>query len=328
MPSRDRDLTLPLVAGLLLVVLVLGLWQANRRSVPPTPPPSTSGSASPTPQATPSLTTPPTPTPSTPPVPPVPTAIPTPSVPSCLLVPEYQRLRVLTFNIHRGHRDMRPELERIGEEIAAVRADVVFLQEVDRDGRFSRGTNQAEWLGNRLRMNWEFGVNVGVPGSGPGYGTAILSRYPIVRWRNTHLVRHPGTEQRGLLNTVIEVKGQPVSLYGTHLDHTSGSLRNRQMRQVMQTAADEQGPWLLGGDLNATPDSRTLRIAYKRLQDAWAKGTGDGLTVPPNVPRRRIDYLLHSPDVLAEQAGTVKSAVSDHRAVWADLRVPVRKDSC
>jgi endonuclease/exonuclease/phosphatase (EEP) superfamily protein YafD len=80
---------------------------------------------------------------------------------------------------------------------------------------------------------------------------------------------------------------------------------------------------VLGGDLNATPDSPAMAVAYSFADDPWpVVGQGRGLTVPPREPRRRIDYVLHSDPLVPTSAQVLRSAISDHRAVRVAFDVP------
>jgi endonuclease/exonuclease/phosphatase (EEP) superfamily protein YafD len=76
--------------------------------------------------------------------------------------------------------------------------------------------------------------------------------------------------------------------------------------------------------LNAEPGSPAMRVLDGVVTDPWPQvGRGDGLTVPPRVPRRRIDYVLHgSGGWVPEQAQVVRSAIADHRAVLLDYALP------
>jgi endonuclease/exonuclease/phosphatase (EEP) superfamily protein YafD len=56
------------------------------------------------------------------------------------------------------------------------------------------------------------------------------------------------------------------------------------------------------------------------MVDSWSEaGQGPGLTWPSDAPNQRIDWIWLSPDLQAVAAETVDSAVSDHRAVVADV---------
>ncbi|MDN4172714.1 endonuclease/exonuclease/phosphatase family protein [Nocardioides sp. SOB77] len=245
--------------------------------------------------------------------------------------PAPEELAVLTFNIHGALGGGGLDLERIAQEIEAWDADVVLLQEVDRYRARSRFVDEPTWLGTRLDMNVVFGRNVvraperrGAPRS--EYGTAVLSRLPVRRWENRMLPRQPGQEQRGLLRVTLDLGGRALDVYGTHLQHTRGAIRIIQLRAVRRMVVARSGrttPFLLGGDLNATPDSPAMAVARSFALDPWpAVGRGEGLTVPPRVPRRRVDYVLHSPHLLPTSAQVLRSAISDHRAVRVTFDVP------
>lgn len=249
----------------------------------------------------------------------LPSDAPTVCVPQQTALP----LSVLSFNIHSARaRDNTVQLGRIGDEIAGWQPDVVLLQEVDQGrGRTGR-VNMPELLGERLDMFWTFAGNNRLSSTASS-GVAILSRYPITDSANLALPRPAGTQQRGLLSARLDVEGVPVTVYGTHLESTSSTAREQQMRQILPVLRADRGAKILGGDLNAQPGSPVLLGARTVLADAWpVVGTGDGLTVPARRPRIRIDFLLHGsglgdrPAVLTPQQSQVLfSSVSDHRAV-------------
>ena len=88
-------------------------------------------------------------------------------------------------------------------------------------------------------------------------------------------------------------------------------------------------PAIFGGDFNATPRSKTLVEAldpdHTDLVDPWPLvGDDNGLTVPNNAPRSRIDFLLVDDEWQPTVMATWQSAVSDHRGVVGRflLRLP------
>ena len=236
---------------------------------------------------------------------------------------------VLTFNIHGALSHTGYHLDRIAQEIEAWDADVVLLQEVDRHRARTAYDDQPAELAARLDLNVAYGSNVVWPPAAPGrqeqeYGTAILTRFPIHSRGNVALPNRAGLEQRGLLRVTLRMAGEWVDVYGTHLQHTRGNIRIEQMRAIRDLVADDPRPHLLGGDLNAAPDSPTLAIAGGFVSDPWpGVGEGPGLTVPAHVPHRRIDYVLHSEDWVPTAATTLLSDVSDHRALRVDFDLPL-----
>lgn len=239
------------------------------------------------------------------------------------------RLSVLTLNIHGALGHGRLDLGAIADTITASRADVVFLEEVDRYRARTDAVDQTAWLAHRLGMHSAYGANKRRPPARAGLprgaiGNAILSRFPMHDVSNTHLPNRPGMELRGLLHARLDVRGRSVSVYVTHLQHTSGSMRIEQAHAIRRVIDADPLPKILGGDLNAEPGTRPLRVLQAGgLHDSWAAvGRGEGLTVPAYVPHRRIDFVLHDDLVRPVAASVRRSGLSDHRGVWADLVVP------
>ena len=88
-------------------------------------------------------------------------------------------LTLVSWNIAYGRR-----CERHADVLASLEPDVCLLQEVDVGCRRSGFRNVAQWLAERLEMNWLFGGEFQEIGQGRAdaaalTGQAILSRYPI-----------------------------------------------------------------------------------------------------------------------------------------------------
>jgi endonuclease/exonuclease/phosphatase family metal-dependent hydrolase len=229
-------------------------------------------------------------------------------------------LTVVTFNTHRSYGPNG--LARIAAEIRRARADVVLLQEIDRFWARTRYVDQPAWFAQRLGMEYVFGANV-VSGRRQ-YGTATLTRFPVVDQQSTRLPNGPGGEQRGLLRTTLDVDGRQVSVYNTHLQNGMPSLRHRQSRVVAGLVRSDPRPVVLGGDFNAGPTSPTLRGLRSGLRDTWAQvGTGSAATHHGGA---RIDYLLASPHFEPTSSQVLPSGVSDHHLVRATYKLPAGPD--
>jgi endonuclease/exonuclease/phosphatase family metal-dependent hydrolase len=226
------------------------------------------------------------------------------------------RLRALTLNIHFGKTPAgEPGLDQIARELRAWDPDVVVLNEVDRGRGRSGGVAQARELGRLTGLTPAYGPNRRYGGGTSG--NAVLSRLPVLGSRNQALPFRAGTIPRGLLRVTVELAGRPVDVYATHFENTSAAARRAQAREVGRTVSRGRRPFVLGGDLNASPEGVALQVLDGfGLVDSWSVvGRGDGLTVPAAAPRKRIDYLLSDDSMVPVRSEVLLSRVSDHRGV-------------
>lgn len=245
-----------------------------------------------------------------------------------------REVTVLVYNIRAG-KDMagRENLPRVAELVRRVDADLVLLQEVDRNTQRSGPADQPAELARLTGYSVAFGRTIGFQGG--DYGIALLSRWPIRRDTLVHLAvtAPPGQsvenrEQRGVLMAVVDAPGGPLAVLNTHLDATGNDAwRLQEIAGVLREAegARRTGlPLLVGGDFNARPESpvhEALRAAG--FGDAWARcGTGDERTFPANAPDRRIDYLYLTGAAGCGEARVLPDEVSDHRALLVRVRLP------
>lgn len=240
---------------------------------------------------------------------------------------------VLVYNIHAGKDTARQNnLARVAELIGRTEADLVLLQEVDRNTQRSGPQDQPAELARLTGYSVAFGRTIGFQGG--DYGIALLSRWPIQRDTLIPLtVTAPpgrtaeGREQRGVLLARVAAPGGPLAVLNTHLDHTGDDVwRVQEIAGVLRAAAAvdaREVPVLVGGDLNALPESpvhEQLRAAGFR--DVWPEcGTGDGMTFPMGAPVRRIDYLYLTGAVRCVDARVLPSDASDHRPLLVRIRL-------
>ncbi len=230
--------------------------------------------------------------------------------------------RVMTYNIRHGEGlDGKIDLERIARVIRRSDADLIALEEVDRGVKRSDGVDQPARLAALTGMQAVFEKNADVQGG--DYGNAVLSRLPVEHCENHLLPRMPGNEQRGLLEVHLRVGGRPLTFFATHFDHQKDDAeRLASVAALRELLATTEGPVIVAGDLNATPDSPTLEQLHAFLDDAAAEAGSDALTFPADAPDRRIDYILYRPDsgLRVTAYKVIPDAVaSDHRPVTATL---------
>ncbi len=211
--------------------------------------------------------------------------------------------------------DGEVNLERTAGVLRQLSPDIVALQEVDNTVTRSGGEDQAALLGDLLGMEHAFGSFMDYQGG--QYGMAILSRHPIVRVDPVTLPE--GNEPRIALAVELNMPGgDRVMIVNVHFDWVSDDgFRYAQAAHLAAYLDALTIPYLLVGDFNDLPDSRTLGIFRARAAEV-AKPSGAGFTFPSVEPAKEIDYLFAGPgaawavgvaEVIAEREA------SDHRPV-------------
>lgn len=228
-------------------------------------------------------------------------------------------LRVLSYNIHHGRgTDGAVDLARVARVIGESAADIAMLQEVDDRTARTGGVDQTAELARRTGMHAVFGRQIDYQGG--RYGQAILARTPLEEPRVHVLPGDPDRETRIAFTARTQVAGTSFVIVGTHLHHVDPAARLEQARAI--TALDlGTGPTILGGDLNALPDSPPLAL----LLASWRSATIEPLpTFPAAMPTRQIDHILFRAATALEplECRVLDEPVaSDHRPILAVFRI-------
>lgn len=266
-------------------------------------------------------------------------------------------LRVATLNLWGTNGPWPRRLDLIRRELAALRPDVVGLQEVMREG----GSCQARLLADGLGYEVAYGPAFEHP-DGRIQGNAVLTRCPIRAQRPIPLPVG-GHEPRTLLYVLVETPYGELPVFVTHLNwqQNHGMIRLEQVRFIVGRAAELGAglPPLVMGDFNAEPDSDEIRylrgLAVVEGQsvyfaDAWAYGGNGspGATFDrandyargAREPSRRIDYIFTGGDDLLrgeplrtalaftepEELDGVRVWPSDHFGLVSDIVLAPRHE--
>lgn len=239
------------------------------------------------------------------------------------------RLRVLCYNIHHAEGvDRKLDVERIANVIRSVEPDLVALQEVDQKVKRTEVVDQPAELAELTKMQVVFGANIELQGG--HYGNAVLSRFPIARHKNQLLPNIDDSEQRGVIEAEIKIPdlGEPLLLLATHLDFRADERERLASAKVINelVVKYQNQPALLAGDLNATPDSKTLQ----QLETMWTRADEKVMaTVPVDQPTKQIDFILYRPTdrwKVIEVKVLDEAVASDHRAIFAVLELLPSKE--
>lgn len=259
---------------------------------------------------------------------------------SSLLPPHtglHERLRVATYNIHKGVRGVGPrkrlEIHNLGLGVEALDADLVFLQEVrlhhTRDARQFERT----WFGWPEQGQAEFlapeGYHVAyrtncVTRHGE-HGNALLSRWPIGDIGH-HDVSDHRFEQRGLLHVPVQWHEREVHAVVAHL----GLIHAGRVRQVQRLAdfiaatVPPDAPLVVAGDFNDWGEKLDAPMAEIGLARALGESARRP-TFPSRVPVFALDRIytrvLECRSTFVPR-GASWARMSDHLPLVAEFEWP------
>lgn len=239
-------------------------------------------------------------------------------------------VRVMTYNIHSSYdTDGRFDIDAIASVIEDSGATVVGIQEIPRGRLISGVTDQVLLL--QQRLGFEHAAFFGT--TDPSWGNAVLSRYPITDVDKEYLPLVGTPMRRGYLGATLETPVGPVLFVSTHLQHINDRdvhdedpeadlypVHHAQIATILETWGGVE-PGILVGDFNARPDwAQVQEILDVGWVDSWMEaGVGDGFTARSTAPMYRIDYVFHTSDLEAIDAGVLMTRASDHLPLVVDL---------
>jgi vancomycin resistance protein VanJ len=214
-------------------------------------------------------------------------------------------ITVLTFNLRFLNRDT----EALAETLLSSQADVLALQEMTHFHNQHLPEALEEHFAHHFYLS-------------PA-GLAVFSRYPILDQESLPMQPWPA------LSVIIDVNGKPLHLINAHLARAgildflmtldtkyirdAADARKAQIATIQDAVRQSGPPTIVACDCNMTDLTSAYAQLTTTLLDTHSErgwGFGHTLLVPRgleisstiNVPLQRIDYLFHSPEIVATKA--------------------------
>ncbi|XVF21842.1 hypothetical protein REPUB_Repub12eG0124500 [Reevesia pubescens] len=130
------------------------------------------------------------------------------------------------------------------EVLRELDADILALQDVKAEEE--KAMKPLSDLAAALGMNYVFAESWA-----PEYGNAVLSKWPIKRWKVQKIF--DDTDFRNVLKATIDVpQTGEIDFHCTHLDHLDENWRMKQINAIIQS---NDGPHILAGGLNSLEET-------------------------------------------------------------------------
>lgn len=238
-------------------------------------------------------------------------------------------LTLVSYNIHSGiGTDGRFDLNRVGEVLREINADIIALQEVGDFRHMTSREDQPEHLAEMLGLHMAFGPNV--VRNGRRYGNAILTRRPILKSKNYDLsVRR--REPRGALRCDLDLGGgRQLHVFCLHLGLR---IRERRAQEALLLSSDilrdavRKDPVVVCGDFNYWGNGPVPALVRKAIHDAALELGNAAPTYPSRLPLLRLDRIyvdvsVQPLDIQPYRTKLARSA-SDHLPLVMRFAAPI-----
>jgi endonuclease/exonuclease/phosphatase family metal-dependent hydrolase len=217
------------------------------------------------------------------------------------------RLRVATYNVRhcRGIYG-RVDVGRIARTVNRCGADVVALQELDRNVKRSARVDQPAELARLSALHVHFWPTLQYQGG--DFGIAVATRLRVET--SFHLLDNLGAAGRRHGTITVRVEG--LTIVATHLSRrprTSGA----EIAHLGAIASEQPWPAVIAGDLNQG------HCGLGPLRNLGFVPHERHPTFPSLLPVRQIDYVLAGPGARVQRSWTLRSLASDHLPLVAEV---------
>jgi len=221
-------------------------------------------------------------------------------------------LRAATFNIRKGL-DVKFEMPLLAELIRQVDPDIIGLQEVEiLDSRVD-GRDLLQELaaaGNYPYFRYVRAMDC----HGGFFGSAIMSRIPILDFEITPLIVKEGDEPRAVGHAVLHAAGERIDFFCTHFSYKYPEFIDLQAIQLHELSRGYPCR-ILVGDFN-TPN---LPGVLSVLKGTRLVNGGKYLTFTTE-PRSIDDIVVDEGWQITDHGMLPHGGRSDHNLLWAELQ--------
>ncbi len=221
-----------------------------------------------------------------------------------------------SFNVH--NLGQGAYVEKTAEYLRGINADVVGIQEIDNATERAGGLDLTRLLATAAGYPyWSFHKAINY--SGGAYGTAILSKYPILTRETFPLNGVGGREARSLGYVRILTPQGAANVFNTHLCPSEMCFKSHNLVSFRyELARTGVSAYVVTGDFNCSPGSMSRLVPDLSYANMTGNTFGDG-TVP-----KILDNILYSEgvqvyDVVIDDAQAL--GLSDHRLVGATVLI-------
>ena len=239
-----------------------------------------------------------------------------------------EEIKIVSYNIRwRGGEDLLKLIEHLRADAEIGGADIIGLQEVDRDRKRTKNVNTARRMAEALGMHYAWAAPPHEPGDKEEpTGVAILSPHPLTDATRLVLPHEgPNKRRRAAVGATVHAGRTPVRAYSVHAEtRIKMELKMEQLRAALEDL--KRHPRIeravVLGDFN-TIKSKDVRGARRLFTDAGftTPFPDDRETFRAFVFEFKLDWIwLRGLDATGHGV-TKRIGLSDHWPLWVKAKL-------
>lgn len=231
-----------------------------------------------------------------------------------------------------GRKAGEAHLAKIAAQISAEELDVLILNEVDFNARWSGGLDQARFLSAQSGFPYIAelsNIDITLPFFTLRFGNAILSKRPLNHVRAIELPSINKWEplfagKKNAIEATLFHNEKPIRIVAIHLESRSEETRLRSAEILLDKIHYTDTPHILLGDFNSQRTVASSTAVDMLIDDG--KFTSDvdfstWKTFPSQSPERGIDWILTNTPLSPSNSKIVESKLSDHFMITSEIQI-------
>lgn len=229
---------------------------------------------------------------------------------------DFTSMRLMTFNTQQSNDEFaQKSFEAQLALIRQVSPDILALQETDSTRISLNNNDYVRYFADNLGYYSYYGPKT----TAGTYGTAILSRYPLLNTRTVFI--YSDKDETGVAEAEVEIAGKRFTIYDVHPDSSDPAMLAF-AQTLLERSKDK--PYVIAmGDYNLRDYEAAYQLIASVYTNAWvsvypSEISPDGVDMSGD---NRIDHIFLSPNLTAVNPTYIlpPASATDHPVHWTDI---------
>lgn len=250
------------------------------------------------------------------------------------------KIKILQWNIW-----YQEKVENILKVIKRLDPDILCFQEVTIGSKFNDKRDVAKTIAEKLNYDYNFSSAHKyefpfTPQGETNYGgNAIFSRYPIIKNSNFPIINPEDSlslkyERRTCAVSDIKINSKKtLKVATTHKSYSNRFIEDeekiKETQKLIEFFRKNNKNLIFTGDLNLTPDSKSIKLIEKELnhcgpdysRPTWTTKPFSFLDFKEEELRWRLDYVFVSKDIKIINSEIIQTKYSDHLPILTEIEI-------